>query len=150
MKSRKNGGKSIEEIGRWIYKPEYGRFKDQKGNEFFLEKRLNKLLRLLVERKETIIKRSDLIELVWKDVQVNEESLTKGVFDLRKVLKKQGVTEIEISTIRNIGYQLHIIEVIEGQSKESRLLKLVLKTAIYCLVLISFAIVIIRAIRYEN
>ena len=60
---------------------------------------------------------------------------------------KQGVTEIEISTIRNIGYRLHIIE---DQSKESRLLKRVLKTAIYGLVLISFAIVIIRAIRYEN
>jgi len=147
MKSRKNGGQSIEEIGRWIYKPEYGRFKDRKGNEFFLEKRLNKLLRLLIERKETIIKRSELLELVWKDVQVNEESLTKGVFDLRKLLKKEGVTEIEITTIRNIGYRLHIIE---DQSKESRLLKWVLKTAIYCLVLISFAIVIIRAIRYEN
>lgn len=147
MKARKNGGKSIEEIGRWVYKPEYGRFKNQKGNEFFLEKRLNKLLRLLIERKETIIKRSELLELVWKDVQVNEESLTKGVFDLRKLLKKEGVTEIEITTIRNIGYRLHIIE---DQSKESRLLKWVLKTAIYCLVLISFAIVIIRAIRYEN
>jgi len=143
-----NSGKTMGQIGKWSYDPEYGRFMHVvEGREFFLDNRLNKLLKLLLEQKETILKRSEMLELVWKDVQVNEENLTKGIFDLRKVLKEQGVTEIEILTIRNIGYRLQIKEV---PLPKKQMLSLLLKAALYFIAILSFAILFIRAIRYEN
>lgn len=142
-----NSGKSTKQIGKWSYDPEYGRFIHLDGREFFLDNRLNKLLKLLLEQKEKILKRGVIIDLVWKDVQVNEESLTKGIFDLRKVLKEKGVTEIEILTIRNIGYRLRITE---APPRNKRIFRLLLKAAVYFIAFLSFAILFIRAIRYEN
>ncbi len=134
-------------IGDWKYHKEFGRMINKDEVSFYVEKRLNKLLQILIEHQGTIIKRDQIIDYVWSEVHVNEENLTKGVFDLRKLLKKQGIDEIEIVTIRNIGYQLNIKE---GEKKERVFLKLALKAAFYLFIGISFLIIFIRAIRYEN
>ena len=147
MKSKIKGVNSIKKIGKWWYDQEYGRFTDFEEQEFFLDNRLNKLLMLLVEKEGTILKREELLDKVWQEVHVNEESLTKGIFDLRKVLKEKEVSAIEILTIRNIGYRLKIEE---QNPRKNKGLRLLLKATLYFIAIISFAIMFIRAIRYEN
>jgi DNA-binding winged helix-turn-helix (wHTH) protein len=134
-------------IGNWTYDPTFGRFFSREGDEFFLDQRLNKLLMLLVDRQDKIVKREEIIDYVWKNVLVNEENLTKGIFDLRKLLKQKGLSELQIDTIRNVGYRLTIQE----EEKPLRpMVKLMLKSTIYLFLLLSLAIMFIRAIRYEN
>ena len=145
MKSKIATGKTEIEIGKWTYHKEFGRLSNQRGIEYYIEKRLNKLFQILIENRESIVKRDEIIEYVWNEVLVNEENLTKGVFDLRRLLKKQGLNEIEIVTIRNIGYQLKIKE---EESKKRLIIKKLLKASIYVFMILSFMIMFIRAIRY--
>ena len=60
----------------------------------------------LLNANGSVVRR--LIDAVWRDVQVNEESLTKGIFDLRRFCEEKAMTQIEIRTIRNVGYQLKV------------------------------------------
>ena len=138
---------ALIKIGNWNYNPDYGRLSNTEGKEIFLDKRLNKLLTFLMNRKTVVVKRNEIIEFVWSDVQVNEENLTKGIFDLRKLLKENDIFEIEITTIRNVGYRLQIIE---EKSKKRAFSKLVLKSVMYLFLISSFIVLFIRAIRYEN
>ena len=88
MKSKIATGKTEIEIGKWTYHKEFGRLSNQRGIEYYIENRLNKLFQILIENKESVVKRDEIIEYVWNEVLVNEENLTKGIFDLRKLLKK--------------------------------------------------------------
>ena len=134
-------------FGPWTFYPKFGRFLNHNGKEFFIDNRLNKLLTLLIERNGSIVERDELIENVWNEVQVNEENLTKGIFDLRKLLKENEITEIEITTIRNVGYRLQINN---RETKSKKITRRLLKSAVYFIFIISFVIMFIRAIRYEN
>lgn len=137
------------EIGKWTFYAEFGRFVNRQGDEFFIDNRLTRLLQFLLERKDLIVRRNEIIEHVWKEVYVSEDSLTKGIFDLRKSLKEKDITEIEISTIRNKGYRL----IINGDTPKTKIkptYKLFLNILVYFLVISSFLILLVRAIRYTN
>lgn len=134
-------------IGNWMFYPDHGRFINKAGHEFFLDKRLNSLLIFLIKRQESVVKRNEIIEHVWSDVQVNEENLTKGIFDLRRLLKHQEIDEIEINTIRNVGYRLRINKTEMANKPYSKLL---IKSVMYFLLIASFLIMFIRAIRYDG
>ena len=149
MKSRLGNDKLAVTIGQWSFYPEFGRFLNQQGIEFFLDNRLNKLLQILIDKKETIVKRKEIIDYVWGEVIVNEENLTKGIFDLRKLLQEKEVSAIEIKTIRNIGYRLSIKKDKKNPTSKP-VLRLVLKSLLYFFLISSFLIMFIRAIRYEN
>ena len=134
-------------IANWTYDPTFGRFLSNDGEEFFLEKRLNNLMSCLIDNRGSIVKRHDIIDFAWQDVQVNEENLTKGIFDLRKLLKQKGITEVEIETIRNIGYRLNFLKAeIPARSMKNWMLK----SALYLFLFLSLVIMLIRAIRYDG
>ena len=135
------------EIGLWEFQSEFGRFVHKDGSEFFVDNRLNKLLTILLVKKETIIKRQELIDFVWDQVQVNEESLTKAIADLRKLMKEKEISDIEINTIRNIGYRLHLNE-FQKTTPSKSLFKILYKSAFYFFLISAFLIMFIRAIRY--
>tara|TARA_Y100000588_G_scaffold394158_1_gene513173 strand:- start:823 stop:1089 length:267 start_codon:yes stop_codon:yes gene_type:complete len=87
--------------------------------------------------------------LSWGDVEVNEESLTKGIFDLRKFFKEGGMTRVEIETIRNVGYRLRVDET-PRTSAGRRVSVLVLKVVLSIFLFLSFLSILVRAFRYEN
>jgi len=135
------------EIGSWTFNPEYRRFSSRKDKEFFLEERLSKLFIVLFEQKGMIVKRDVLIETVWKEVRVNEESLTKGIFDLRKILVENKIP-LKIKTIRNLGYQLKINE--RALAEKPNYVKPLLKFLFYLFAILGFSIMLIRAIKYGS
>ncbi len=147
MKSLGNVTNKEIKIGKWNYHKGFGRFRHHQGVEYFLENRLNRLLQILIENRDSIVRRDEIIAYVWNEVCVNEENLTKGMFDLRKVLKKEGLDEIEIITIRNIGYKLVINT---KETKKQLAMRLAMKSMMYVLIAISFLVILIRAFRYEN
>ncbi len=77
--------------------------------------------------------------------------LLRVYFFLRKLLKsKENLElELEIVTIRNIDYRL-LIHAMEQKAKRSSITQALLRSALYLILIGSFLIMFIRAIRYEN
>lgn len=71
-----------------------------------LEPRLMKLLCRLAEQCNAVVSRDGLISYLWPRVIVNENSLTRAVSDLRKALRYDPDSSIEIKTIPKRGYSL--------------------------------------------
>ena len=93
-------------FGRWQFSPSYGITDSPCGKVLLLEPRLSKLLYFLSLNTNTIVSRSYLIAHIWSETIVNEESLTRAVSDLRKLLIKNYNQRIQIETIRGRGYKL--------------------------------------------
>ncbi len=151
MKSLRRSSGIRHEIGSWLYEPEFSRLSDESGEEIFLEARLNKLFAFLLQNEGDILHRSDIMDMVWPLVRVNEDSLTKGVFDLRRLIQDKGLNEVEIETIRNVGYRLVLSQSPVAASKSRKhKLRFVAKAMLYTVLFLSFLVMFIRAIRYEN
>lgn len=69
-----------------------------------IEPRLMRLLLVLIENQGKVLSREKLLSLIWSDVVVQEDSLTKAISQLRKHLNREN-QEI-IKTIRKVGYLL--------------------------------------------
>lgn len=148
MKTEEKDGMPGIGMGEWTYYPDFGRLMSKNGKEYFLDNRLNKLLGFLLQKKAIIVTRDEILDSVWAEVQVNEENLTKGVFDLRKFLKEKEITGVEIETIRNVGYRLTVQKRVEKSRKS--ILKLAAKSLLFLFLILGFLIMLIRAINYEN
>lgn len=74
------------------------------GNSVELTRNEGKILRLLMEKKETIVPREELMEYLWKtDYYVDENALSVNVNRVRKKLERIGVKDL-IQTRKGIGY----------------------------------------------
>ncbi|EOS61900.1 hypothetical protein C815_00346 [Firmicutes bacterium M10-2] len=74
------------------------------GKSVELTKNEGKILRLLMEKKETIVPREELMEYLWKtDYYVDENALSVNVNRVRKKLERIGVKDL-IQTRKGIGY----------------------------------------------
>lgn len=96
----------IAKVGRWEFSANYGIIKSPKGKVLLIEPRLCKLLYFLSLNVHDIVPRSYLVEHIWTDTIVNEESLTRAVSDLRKLLSENFNDALTIETIRGRGYYL--------------------------------------------
>lgn len=148
MKSRRNHNQPTHVIGEWKIYPEVSCIKKPTGEELFLEPRLMKLLAVLLQQKNEILKREELINQVWEDTLVNEESLTKAIFDLRQFLRLHLSDKVKIQTIRKIGYKLILEEHVPEQSRLKRLAKGLLRAALYLFLAFVLFAILIRAINY--
>lgn len=74
-------------------------------NQQTLEPRLIKLLCMLAAEAGQVVERQRLIEALWPNVIVNENSLNRAVSDLRKALQGDGHSWIR--TIPKRGYRLN-------------------------------------------
>ncbi|MEO1731147.1 MAG: winged helix-turn-helix domain-containing protein, partial [Pseudomonadota bacterium] len=69
------------------------------------------LVQILSERPNEVWTRSDLIDRIWGDADIGDESLTRVIYVLRKVLREDhGVNDL-IKTIPKKGYQLQAPDV---------------------------------------
>ncbi|GJM34217.1 MAG: transcriptional regulator [Saprospiraceae bacterium] len=95
----------------WTVHPELNLLKNQQ-TELVLKPRLMRLLDYFLQNPDAIVTKDDLLEYVWEGRLVTENLLTKSISELRQLLKIHFREEIQIETLRNVGYRLQINPVI--------------------------------------
>ncbi|MCB1052736.1 MAG: PD40 domain-containing protein [Acidobacteria bacterium] len=73
--------------------------------ETILEPRVARTLAALCAEWPQTVSRQALLDLVWGETAVTEDSLTRAVSDLRKILV-DGPDQPKIETVRKVGYRL--------------------------------------------
>ena len=99
---------SIEDtfyLERWLVEPPINRI-SRDGEMRQLDPRTMQVLVCLAERPGEVIKRKDLMDRVWKDVIVNENTLSSVIARLRKLLGDDRQNPQFIETISKSGYRL--------------------------------------------
>lgn len=64
------------------------------------------VFKVLLENPGTVVGRSELMESVWKDVCVSDDSLTKAISELRRAVRDAGGSRPLIVTVPKRGYRL--------------------------------------------
>jgi len=128
-----------------IFNSRNGSIKVENGGEIFLEPRLKGFLTLLLENANNVVTRDELMDFVWKDLVVSDESVTKAASDLRKFFATHNITSFKLTTISKLGYKL---EIIEPDQKKKSFSKMLLKLIGYLLLILLLTIILIRAINY--
>jgi len=105
---KSNEAENSVRVGRWQFSSQYGVTKSPSGKTLLLEPRLSKLLYFLSLNANTHVSRNYLVDHIWMDTIVNEESLTRAVADLRKILALHFKDSIAIETLRKRGYKLSL------------------------------------------
>lgn len=95
-------------IGKWHISDQLGILASPEGKSLVIEPRLSRLLYVLASQEKVILSRPYLMDYLWPDTIVNEESLTRAVADLRKLLNAHFENPPAIETIRKRGYQISI------------------------------------------
>ena len=72
--------------------------------EIHLGERAFGVLRLLVENAGRVVTRQELIDAVWRDVIVSDDSLARAVSDLRTALRDDASHARYIRTVHRQGY----------------------------------------------
>jgi len=100
--------KELINVNQWEISSELGIIASPIGNTLILQPRLSRLIFLLFENANAIVSRDYLTKEMWPDTFVNEESLTRAIADLRKILSANFGSIVGINTIRKRGYQLSL------------------------------------------
>ena len=137
----KNGFQSSENTFNY----RNGSFTRKNGDEIFLEHRLKDFFKILIDNKDNVVTRVELMEFVWKEVVVTDESVTKAASDLRKFFVTNNLTDFKLITISKLGYKL---EIIESELRKTNFIKRLLKIIGYMILVFLLIILIIRAINY--
>jgi DNA-binding winged helix-turn-helix (wHTH) protein len=141
--------KERSEFASWKINLSHYSLINKHGDEIFVEPRLLKLLSLLSTNANKVVKRRELVDQVWENVVVTDESLSKAIFDLRKFLHETFEDAPQILTIRKVGYKLES-KIPATPSQNYRFLRLTAKLFIYFLIAALMFVLIVRAVRYEN
>jgi DNA-binding winged helix-turn-helix (wHTH) protein/TolB-like protein/tetratricopeptide (TPR) repeat protein len=75
------------------------------GQEIHLEPVVLRLLIYLIQNRERLVTRHELMDTVWGDTVISESALTKAVARLRKALGDDSVTHRYLETVRSRGYR---------------------------------------------
>ncbi|MDY7094534.1 MAG: winged helix-turn-helix domain-containing protein [Acidobacteriota bacterium] len=93
-------------FGSWTARPSLNRLLGEAGETVSLEPRLMRVLVSLARAEGRPVSRESLLQAVWGDVMVTEDSLTLAVSELRKLLGDDPRRPSYIETIRKVGYRL--------------------------------------------
>ena len=107
----------------WLVIPELNKLQNQLTNQRrSIEPRLMQLLCFLAANESIVLGRDSLVEQLWPNVIVNENSLTRAVSELRKQLR-DGCRKDVIETIPKRGYRLACkIKSTQGHSGTHRII----------------------------
>lgn len=92
-------------VGEWTAEPAWNRV-HRDGDTLKLEPRVMRLLATLAAAPGRPLSRQQLLELVWPDVLVNEEALSRAVSQLRRALGDEPRAPRFIETVHKGGYCL--------------------------------------------
>lgn len=93
------------QLREWLVQPDLNRVRGPQG-EVGLEPRVMLVLLRLARDPGRVVTRNELLEGVWGETIVGEESLTRAISDLRRVLGDDARRPAYIETVRNHGYRL--------------------------------------------
>lgn len=86
-------------------------------SELVLKPRLMKLLEYFLLHQNEVVTREAILEYVWEGRIVTENLLTKSISELRKLLETHFQDELNIETIRNVGYRFQVnFDIVSGTS----------------------------------
>src|SRR5688572_15892339 len=75
------------------------------------------ILQKLIEKRDRMLKKEELLSTIWEDCYVEEATLTQHIYMLRKVLQENG--KIYIETIPKNGYRfIANVEEINSDSED--------------------------------
>ncbi|WP_420566339.1 winged helix-turn-helix domain-containing tetratricopeptide repeat protein [Thalassobaculum sp.] len=77
-------------LGLLDYHPDTGRLLDRTGADVFLRAQSARVLQILVDNLGQLVSRDRLIEEVWPDVSVTDDSLTQCIADIRRAIGDSG------------------------------------------------------------
>jgi DNA-binding winged helix-turn-helix (wHTH) protein/Flp pilus assembly protein TadD len=86
-----------------------------------LEYRLTSLLVFLLQNKDRVLTKDDILKAVWQKKVVNDDSVAVAISQLRKALDDNPRTPTYIKTIPGIGYQFILRQEPEAQAPETGL-----------------------------
>ena len=92
-------------VGNWRVEPEYCRI-SLDGKETHLQARWMSVLVYLAQNNDRVISADEIIDKVWGDIQVTQDSVYLNVSYLRKALAEDPEIEEYIETIPKRGYRL--------------------------------------------
>lgn len=99
--------KSRFQLENWLVEPVSNHLQClSSGAKRRLEPRLMHLLCILASAPGIVFTRDQLIRMIWPRVVVTENSLTRAVSELRKILEPTGSDQTIIHTIPKTGYRL--------------------------------------------
>src|SRR5262245_1281723 len=75
------------------------------GVTILIERRVFDVLRYLIEHRDRVVGRDELLEQVWSGVSVSPNSLARAITLLRRVLEDDVQEPSWIATIRGRGYR---------------------------------------------
>jgi len=148
MKEDKIYRRTVALTPEYIYDYRKGSLIQKNGNELFLNNRLKGFITILIENRNDVVTRDELMNHVWKDIVVNDESITKAASDFRKFLANNNIKGLKLITIRRLGYKLEINEALLQNKEKMGFLKLSLKVIGYALLAMISVIILVRAIKY--
>ena len=135
----------MKKFGIWSFSRKSGIVRRGKKEQVQLEPRLATLFALLFERVNEIVTRDELVVGVWPDTIVNDDSLTRAVSDLRKVLKEHFFKPPKIKTMHKRGYKMLIPKDELGWPIWLK----ILKYTIYFIIGFVLLMLVIRGLHYE-
>jgi Tol biopolymer transport system component/DNA-binding winged helix-turn-helix (wHTH) protein len=89
----------------WRVQPDLHRVTPGDGAPTQLEPRVMQVLVVLARRAGEVVSREELLDEVWAETVVNEEALTRAVFELRRAFDDSAKTPAVIETVRGTGYR---------------------------------------------
>jgi len=93
-----------------------GAFELRKDGEVLpLEPQVLDVLALLVEQRDQLVTKEQLLDQVWGDRFVSESALTSRIKDARRALGDDGRTQRYIKTVHGRGYRFHFGDVEAGE-----------------------------------
>ncbi len=95
-------------VGPWLVRLDLNRLERGSGesNTVQVEPRVFQVLLVLSEQPRRVVTREALLDRVWSDAVVNEETLTRAISELRHALGDDPREPRFIETIRKGGYRL--------------------------------------------
>ncbi|MBT8274498.1 MAG: winged helix-turn-helix domain-containing protein, partial [Bacteroidia bacterium] len=106
------------------------------------------LMALLISNKNEVVTREEIMNHVWKDLIVSEDSVSKAASDLRKFFQTNHMNEFHLVTIPKLGYKLEISQSKATIVRNKNLIKRPLKIIGFALLGLIISIILIRAARY--
>lgn len=104
--------------GKWEIKPRLSRISGPQGTITIPPKYMEVLVYLIINAGE-VVSRDELLSEIWADSVVVEESLTRAVSELRKILQDDPRAPRIIETIPKKGYRL-IADVLKTETSPPR------------------------------
>lgn len=138
-----------DETGVWTIDAELGLLKDDSGAEKRLEPRLSRLMDVLLVNCGSFVSRRELIDEMWPNVVVTEQSLTRAVADLRKFLRTNYQLPPVIETASKQGYRLSFPanDVTSDGPSHSRFIK-ILRMGAYGFGALVLFVLVMRGLNY--